>query len=68
LKDKQIDKLVRKHREDGASAVTEADQRRWLLPARSGWPDPRVQSREAPEGSDGQTGSQLPRRDSSQRK
>lgn len=25
-------KLVRKHREDGANAVTEADQRRWLLP------------------------------------
>jgi len=25
-------KVVRKHREDGANAVTEADQRRWLLP------------------------------------
>jgi adenine-specific DNA-methyltransferase len=25
-------KLVRKHREEGASAVTDADQRRWLLP------------------------------------
>jgi adenine-specific DNA-methyltransferase len=36
LKDQQIDKLVRKHREDGASAVTEADQRRWLLPAAQG--------------------------------
>ena len=36
LKDKLIDKLVRKHREDGASAVTEADQRRWLLPGAQG--------------------------------
>jgi hypothetical protein len=25
-------KLVRKHREEGSSAVTDADQRRWLLP------------------------------------
>ena len=33
LKQKLTAKLVRKHREDGASAVTEADQRRWLLPA-----------------------------------
>ena len=32
LKQKLAAKLVRKHREDGASAVTEADQRRWLLP------------------------------------
>jgi adenine-specific DNA-methyltransferase len=32
LKDKLVAKLVRKHREQGASAVTEADQRRWLLP------------------------------------
>jgi len=36
LKDKLIDKLVRKHREEGASAVTEADQRRWLLPGARG--------------------------------
>lgn len=27
-----VDKLIRKHRELGGSAVTEADQRRWLLP------------------------------------
>lgn len=36
LKDKLIDKLVRKHREEGTSAVTEADQRRWLLPGAQG--------------------------------
>ena len=32
LKQKLAAKLVQKHREDGASTVTEADQRRWLLP------------------------------------
>ncbi|MCE2917399.1 MAG: site-specific DNA-methyltransferase, partial [Rubrivivax sp.] len=32
LKDKLSAKLVRKHREEGASAVSEADIRRWLLP------------------------------------
>ena len=32
LMDKLVEKLVRKHREEGTSAVTEADQRRWLLP------------------------------------
>ena len=33
LKQALAAKLVRKHREDGANAVTAADQRRWLLPA-----------------------------------
>ena len=32
LKDKLAAKLVRKHREEGASAVSDADIRRWLLP------------------------------------
>jgi len=32
LKEKLVEKLVRKHREEGANAVTNADQRRWLLP------------------------------------
>jgi len=32
LKQKLATKLVHKHREDGANAVTDADQRRWLLP------------------------------------
>jgi adenine-specific DNA-methyltransferase len=32
LKGKLADQLTRKHREQGASAVTEADIRRWLLP------------------------------------
>ena len=32
LKGKLADKLSRKHREEGASAVSEADIRRWLLP------------------------------------
>jgi adenine-specific DNA-methyltransferase len=32
LKGRLAEKLVRKHREDGASAVSEADIRRWLLP------------------------------------
>ena len=32
LKAAQIDKLVRKHRVEGARAVTDADIRRWLLP------------------------------------
>lgn len=36
MKDKLVEKLVRKHREDGGSAVTEADQRRWLLPGAQG--------------------------------
>jgi adenine-specific DNA-methyltransferase len=32
LKGRLAEKLVRKHREDGASAVSDADIRRWLLP------------------------------------
>ena len=32
LKQKLIEKLVGKHRRDGAAAVTDADMRRWLLP------------------------------------
>lgn len=36
LKDKLIEKLVHKHRVEGASLVTEADQRRWLLPGAQG--------------------------------
>lgn len=32
LKEKLVEKLIRKHREDGANAVTDADMRRWLLP------------------------------------
>ena len=36
LKDKLIDKLVHKHRVEGVSLVTEADQRRWLLPGAQG--------------------------------
>jgi len=32
LKEKLVAKLIRKHREEGANAVTEADTRRWLLP------------------------------------
>ena len=36
LKDKLLQKLVHKHREQGASAITEADQRRWLLPGAQG--------------------------------
>ncbi len=32
LKEKLAAKLVRKHRENGATAVTDADRRRWLLP------------------------------------
>ena len=36
LKDKLIEKLVHKHRLEGASLVTEADQRRWLLPGAQG--------------------------------
>ncbi|WP_291996579.1 site-specific DNA-methyltransferase [Candidatus Accumulibacter sp. ACC012] len=32
MKEKLADKLIHKHRETGANAVTEADTRRWLLP------------------------------------
>ena len=32
LKTVLVDKLIRKHREEGAGAVTDADIRRWLLP------------------------------------
>ena len=32
LKERLVGKLIRKHREEGASAVTDADTRRWLLP------------------------------------
>ncbi|HXI72381.1 MAG TPA: site-specific DNA-methyltransferase [Verrucomicrobiae bacterium] len=32
LKEKLLEKLIRKHREEGSSAVTDADMRRWLLP------------------------------------
>lgn len=32
IREAMVAKLVQKHREDGANAVTDADQRRWLLP------------------------------------
>lgn len=32
LKEKLVEKLIQKHREAGANAVTDADTRRWLLP------------------------------------
>lgn len=32
LKERLVEKLIRKHREEGANAITEADTRRWLLP------------------------------------
>jgi adenine-specific DNA-methyltransferase len=32
LKEKLVEKLIHKHREEGTSAVTDADMRRWLLP------------------------------------
>ena len=32
LRDALVDKLIRKHREEGVGAVTDADIRRWLLP------------------------------------
>lgn len=32
LKEKLVEKLIHKHREEGANAVTDADTRRWLLP------------------------------------
>ena len=32
LKRKLVDKLIAKHRKEGANAVTDADMRRWLLP------------------------------------
>jgi adenine-specific DNA-methyltransferase len=32
LKEKLVEKLIHKHRETGANAVTDADTRRWLLP------------------------------------
>ncbi len=32
LKEKLVEKLIHKHRESGATAVTDADTRRWLLP------------------------------------
>ena len=32
LKEKQVEKLIHKHREQGTNAVTDADMRRWLLP------------------------------------
>jgi adenine-specific DNA-methyltransferase len=32
LKERLVEKLIRKHREQGANAVTDADRRRWLLP------------------------------------
>jgi adenine-specific DNA-methyltransferase len=38
LKQVLVEKLVRKHREEGANAVTDADVRRWLLPgAQASW-------------------------------
>lgn len=36
LKGKLVEKLIHKHRESGANAVTEADTRRWLLPDTQG--------------------------------
>lgn len=35
LKEKLVEKLIYKHREEGANAVTDADTRRWLLPGTS---------------------------------
>jgi len=32
LQEKLVEKLIQKHREDGGSAVTDSDRRRWLLP------------------------------------
>ncbi len=32
LKEKLVEKLIHKHREEGVNAVTDADTRRWLLP------------------------------------
>ena len=32
LKERLVDKLIAKHREQGANSVTDADKRRWLLP------------------------------------
>lgn len=32
LKEKLVEKLIHKHREEGTNAVTDADVRRWLLP------------------------------------
>jgi len=32
LKEKLVEKLIVKHRVEGANSITEADQRRWLLP------------------------------------
>ena len=32
LKRKLVEKLTRKHREEGANAITDADMRRWLMP------------------------------------
>ena len=32
LKENLVQKLIQKHRHEGASAITEADRRRWLLP------------------------------------
>ena len=38
LKRKLVEKLITKHRQEGANAVTDADVRRWLLPdAHPGW-------------------------------
>ena len=38
LKAAQVDKLIAKHRKEGANAVTDADIRRWLLPdTHPGW-------------------------------
>ncbi len=33
IREAMVAKLVQKHREEGANAVTDADQRRWLLPS-----------------------------------
>ncbi|HMM57903.1 MAG TPA: site-specific DNA-methyltransferase [Rudaea sp.] len=41
LKEKLVEKLIAKHREQGSSAVTDADTRRWLLPnTRPAWIKP----------------------------
>ena len=32
LRERLLEKLIQKHREEGANAVTDADTRRWLLP------------------------------------
>lgn len=38
IKEKLVEKLIQKHRQEGANSVTDADSRRWLLPdTQGGW-------------------------------